>query len=338
MVDKIKPRFSFPTKKIIEWSLQLKNILVMGAAGQIGSELVPALRKIYGNSNVVASDIRTDINEEFKNAGPYEIIDCLESHKLVQAIVEYKIDTVYNLVALLSAVGEAQPQIAWKINVGGLINILEIARELKFAVFTPSSIGAFGLSTPHDNTPQDTIMRPNSIYGVTKVAGELLCDYYFQKYGIDTRGVRYPGIISNVTLPGGGTTDYAVEIYYEAIKNKKYTCNLKPGTYLDMMYMPDCIRAGIEIMEADPSKLKHRNAFNVAAMSFEPEMIAAEIRKHIPEFEMNYDIDLVRQAIAESWPNKMDDTCAHEEWGWKHEYDLPKMTEDMLNVLSKKLK
>ena len=316
----------------------MKKILVMGAAGQIGSELVPALRKIYGNSNVVASDIRTDINEEFRKAGPYEIIDCLESHKLVQVIVKYEIDTVFNLVALLSAVGEAQPQIAWKINVGGLINILEIARELKFAVFTPSSIGAFGLSTPHDNTPQDTIMRPNSIYGVTKVAGELLCDYYFQKYGIDTRGVRYPGIISNVTLPGGGTTDYAVEIYYEAIKNKKYTCNLKPGTYLDMMYMPDCIRAGIEIMEADPSKLIHRNAFNVAAMSFEPEEIAAEIRKHIPEFEMDYGVDEIRQSIAESWPNKMDDSCAREEWGWKHEYNLPRMTKDMLNVLSKKLK
>jgi len=315
----------------------LKNILVMGAAGQIGSELVPALRKIYGDSHVVASDIRTDISEEFRCAGPYEVIDCLESHKLVQVIVKYEIDTVFNLVALLSAVGEAQPQVAWKINVGGLLNILEIARELKFAVFTPSSIGAFGLSTPHDNTPQDTIMRPNSIYGVTKVAGELLCDYYFHKYGIDTRGVRYPGIISNVTLPGGGTTDYAVDIYYKAIQEKKFTCNLKAGTFLDMMYMPDCIRAAVELMEADPSKLKHRNCFNVAAMSFEPEMIAAEIKKHIPDFTMDYNIDPVRQAIAESWPNKMDDSVAFQEWGWKHEYDLPKMTEDMLKVLSNKL-
>jgi len=309
----------------------------MGAAGQIGSELVPAMRKIYGNSNVIASDIRTDVSEVLKE-GPFVIVDCLDTTKIKDVITKYKIDTVYNLVALLSAVGEKKPQLSWKINIGGLMNLLELAREHKFALFTPSSIGAFGLSTPHDNTPQDTIQRPNSMYGVTKVSGELLCDYYHQKYGIDTRGVRYPGIISNVTPPGGGTTDYAVDIYYKAIQEKKFTCNLKPGTFLDMMYMPDCIRAGIEIMEADPSKLIHRNAFNVAAMSFEPEMIAAEIRKHIPEFVMDYDIDPVRQAIAESWPNKMDDTCAHEEWGWKHEYDLPKMTEDMLNVLSKKLK
>jgi len=315
----------------------LKSILVMGAAGQIGSELVPAMRKIYGNSNVIASDIRTDVSEVLKG-GPFEIIDCLDTTKIKDVIAKYKIDTVYNLVALLSAVGEQNPQLSWKINVGGLMNLLELARTHKFALFTPSSIGAFGLSTPHDNTPQDTIQRPNSIYGVTKVSGELLCDYYYQKYGIDTRGVRYPGIISNVTPPGGGTTDYAVDIYYKAIQEKKFTCNLKPETFLDMMYMPDCIRAGIEIMEANPAKLIHRNAFNVAAMSFEPEMIASEIRKHIPEFTMDYDIDPVRQAIAESWPNKMDDTAAFEEWGWKHEYDLHKTTEDMLNVLSKKIK
>ena len=309
----------------------------MGAAGQIGSELVPAMRKIYGNSNVIASDIRTDVSEVLKG-GPFEIIDCLDTTKIKDVIAKYKIDTVYNLVALLSAVGEQNPQLSWKINVGGLMNLLELARTHKFALFTPSSIGAFGLSTPHDNTPQDTIQRPNSIYGVTKVSGELLCDYYYQKYGIDTRGVRYPGIISNVTPPGGGTTDYAVDIYYKAIQERKFTCNLKPETFLDMMYMPDCIRAGIEIMEANPAKLIHRNAFNVAAMSFEPEMIASEIRKHIPEFTMDYDIDPVRQAIAESWPNKMDDTAAFEEWGWKHEYDLHKTTEDMLNVLSKKIK
>ena len=315
----------------------MKSILVMGAAGQIGSELVPAMRKIYGNSNVIASDIRTDVSEVLKG-GPFEIIDCLDTTKIKDVIAKYKIDTVYNLVALLSAVGEQNPQLSWKINVGGLMNLLELARTHKFALFTPSSIGAFGLSTPHDNTPQDTIQRPNSIYGVTKVSGELLCDYYYQKYGIDTRGVRYPGIISNVTPPGGGTTDYAVDIYYKAIQEKKFTCNLKPETFLDMMYMPDCIRAGIEIMEANPAKLIHRNAFNVAAMSFEPEMIASEIRKHIPEFTMDYDIDPVRQAIAESWPNKMDDTAAFEEWGWKHEYDLHKTTEDMLNVLSKKIK
>ena len=315
----------------------MKNILVMGAAGQIGSELVSAMRRIYGNSNVIASDIRTDVSEVLKE-GPFEIVDCLDTTKIKDIITKYKIDTVYNLVALLSAVGEQNPLLSWKINVGGLMNLLELARELKFALFTPSSIGAFGLSTPHDNTPQDTIQRPNSMYGVTKVSGELLCDYYHQKYGIDTRGVRYPGIISNVAPPGGGTTDYAVDIYYKAILEKKFTCNLKPGTYLDMMYMPDCIRAGIEIMEADPAKLIHRNAFNVAAMSFEPEMIAAEIKKHISEFTMDYDIDHVRQAIAESWPNKMDDTAAFEEWGWKHKYDLPETTEDMLTVLTEKLK
>jgi len=221
---------------------------------------------------------------------------------------------------------------------GSLINSLEIMREVKGAVFTPSSIGAFGPSTPLDNTPQDTIMRPTTIYGISKVAAELWSDYYFLKYGVDTRGVRYPGIISNVTLPGGGTTDYAVEIYYEAIKNKNYTCYLKPGTYLDMMYMPDAMRACVELMEADPKKLKHRNCFNVTAMSIEPEMIAKEIRKHIPEFTIDYQIDPVRQSIAETWPNSMDQTAAMEEWNWKPEYDLPAMTLDMLKVLSQKLK
>ncbi len=315
----------------------MKKILVTGSAGQIGSELTPALRKVYGNDNVVASDIRADVKEELKTDGPFEVIDCLDVKRIVDIVKKYNIDTIYNLAALLSAVAESKPQLAWDINVGALLNILEVARELKCAVFNPSSIGAFGNSTPHDNTPQDTIQHPNSIYGVTKVTGELLCDYYFAKFRVDTRGVRYPGIISNVTLPGGGTTDFAVEIFYEAIKNKKYTCYLKPGTYLDMMYMPDAIKAGIEIMEADPSKLKHRNAFNVAAMSFEPEEIATEIRKYIPEFKMDYNIDPVRQAIADSWPNKMDDSCAREEWGWDPKYDLPKMTKDMIEVLTKKL-
>lgn len=227
---------------------------------------------------------------------------------------------------------------AWNINMGSLINSLEVMREVKGAIFTPSSIGAFGPSTPLDNTPQDTIMRPTTIYGISKVAAELWGDYYYLKYGVDARGVRYPGIISNVTLPGGGTTDYAVEIYYEAIKNKRYTCYLKPGTYLDMMYMPDALRACVELMEADPNKLVHRNSFNVTAMSFEPEMIAAEIRKHIPEFEIDYKIDPVKQSIADSWPNYMDQSAAQQEWGWKPEYDLSTMTVDMLNVLSKKLK
>ena len=234
--------------------------------------------------------------------------------------------------------GEAKPQLAWDVNINGLYNVLEVAQEKKCAVFVPSSIGAFGSSTPLDDTPQDTIQRPNTMYGVTKVAGELLCDYYHTRFGVDTRGVRYPGIISNETLPGGGTTDYAVEIFYEAIKNKKYTCNLGAGTFLDMMYMPDAIKAAIDLMEADSGKLKHRNAFNVTAMSFDPEIIAAEIKKMIPEFTMDYKVDPVKQAIADSWPNSMDDSAAKEEWGWKPDYTLPEMTKDMIEVLSKKLK
>jgi nucleoside-diphosphate-sugar epimerase len=309
----------------------------MGASGQIGSELVPALRKIYGDKNVVASDIK-DGSKELMQAGPWQKLDILDTEKIAKVITDYKIDTVYNLVALLSAVGEQKPMLSWKVNLGGLVNLLELAREHKFALFTPSSIGAFGPTTPKDNTPQDTVQRPNTIYGVTKVSGELLADYYHKRFGVDTRGVRYPGIISNVTLPGGGTTDYAVEIYYDAIKNKDFTCNVKAGTYMDMMYMPDAVKAAIQIMEADPEKLEHRNCFNVASMSFDPEMIAAEIKKHIPEFKLNYEIDEVKQCIADSWPNKMDDSAARQEWGWKPEYDLASMTQDMLQVLSKKLR
>jgi nucleoside-diphosphate-sugar epimerase len=317
--------------------VKLKNILVMGASGQIGSELVPALRKIYGDKNVVASDIK-DGSKELMQAGPWQKLDILDTEKIAKVITDYKIDTVYNLVALLSAVGEQKPMLSWKVNLGGLVNLLELARQHKFALFTPSSIGAFGPTTPKDNTPQDTVQRPNTIYGVTKVSGELLADYYHKRFGVDTRGVRYPGIISNVTLPGGGTTDYAVEIYYDAIKNKEFTCNVKAGTYMDMMYMPDAVKAAIQIMEADPEKLEHRNCFNVASMSFDPEMIAAEIKKHIPEFKLNYEIDEVKQCIADSWPNKMDDIAARQEWGWKPEYDLASMTQDMLQVLSKKLR
>lgn len=315
----------------------MKNILIVGAAGQIGSELVPYLRNIYGDSNVVASDIQPECCSELKENGPFETLDALDAVRFEDIIKKYKIDTIFNLVAVLSAKGEANPVLAWKINMGALFNSLELARAYNCAVFTPSSIGAFGKSTPLDGTPQDTIMRPTTVYGVSKVAGELLADYYNVKFGVDTRGLRYPGIISNVTLPGGGTTDYAVEIYYKAIQAKHFTCNLKPGTYLDMMYMPDALKAVVMLMEADPAKLKHRNCFNVSAMSFEPETIAAEIRKHIPEFRIDYEIDPVRQAIAESWPNWMDDSAAREEWGWKPDYDLPRMTEDMLAVLSKKL-
>ena len=315
----------------------MKNILVLGSAGQIGSELVPYLRNIYGNNNVVATYHRQPLIPEINDGGPCENLDALEPDKVMNAVKKYNIDTIINLVAVLSAVGESKPTLAWKINMDSMLNVLEIAKEAHCAVFIPSSIGAFGPTTPHDNTPQDTIMRPTTIYGISKVAAELLGDYYFLKYGVDARGLRYPGIISNVTLPGGGTTDYAVEIYYEAIKNKSYVCYLKPGTFLDMMYMPDALRALVDLMEADPSRLKHRNCFNVTAMSFDPEMIAAEIKKHIPEFHMEYQIDSVKQAIADSWPNKMDDSAAREEWGWKPEYDLASMTEDMLRVLSAKL-
>jgi nucleoside-diphosphate-sugar epimerase len=316
----------------------MKNILVLGAAGQIGSELVPYLRKIYGDKAVVATYRSTPLIPEVMEGGPCENMNAMDADVFYGVVKKYGIDTIINLVAVLSATGEANPTQAWKINMDSMINSLEIARDIKGAVFLPSSIGAFGPTTPMDNTPQDTLMRPTTIYGVSKVAAELMGDYYFVKYGVDCRGLRYPGIISNVTLPGGGTTDYAVEIYYEAIKNKSYTCNLGAGTFLDMMYMPDALRSLVELMEADPSKLKHRNCFNVTAMSFDPELIAAEIRKHISEFKLHYDVNPVKQAIANSWPNSMDQTAAREEWGWKPEYDLASMTVDMLRVLTQKLK
>jgi nucleoside-diphosphate-sugar epimerase len=315
----------------------MQRVLVTGAVGQIGSELTLALRNKCGADNVVAGGRKTKPSPELRDSGPFEVVDCTDVNAVASTVKKYKIDTIYHLAALLSAVAEANPQLAWKVNIDGLYNVLEVAREHKCAVFVPSSIGAFGLSTPQDGTPQDTIQRPNTMYGVTKVAGELLCDYYFKRFGVDTRGVRYPGIISNVTLPGGGTTDYAVEIFYEAIKHGKYTCFLKKGTKLDMMYMPDAIKAALDLMDADPKKLKHRNAFNVTAMSFAPEEIAAAVKKLVPNFTMDYKVDPVRQAIAESWPNYMDDSAAREEWGWSPAYDLPAMAADMIGVLSKKL-
>ncbi|MBM4404235.1 MAG: NAD-dependent epimerase/dehydratase family protein [Candidatus Cloacimonetes bacterium] len=313
----------------------MRNILVIGAAGQIGSELVPYLRGIYGENNVIASDIVD--NPMLSGSGPYAILNALDRVAMYDLVRKHHVDAVYNLVAVLSARGEADPMWAWNINMGSQINSLEIAREIKGAVFTPSSIGAFGHTTPPDNTPQDTVMRPSTIYGISKVTAEMLSDYYHLKYGVDARGLRYPGIISNVTLPGGGTTDYAVEIYYAALSKGSFVCNLSPGTFLDMMYMPDALKAAVQIMEADPSRLVHRNCFNVSAMSFEPEMIAAAIRKHIPDFRIEYSIDPIKQSIANSWPNQMDDSAAREEWDWEPEYDLETMTADMIDKLKVKL-
>jgi nucleoside-diphosphate-sugar epimerase len=314
----------------------MKNILVIGSVGQIGSELTMALRQRYGNDNVVAGYRKTQPSQELAESGPLEVVDATDVERMVEIVKKYKIDTIYNLAALLSGVAEKRPQAAWNVGVNGVFNVLEVAREHNCAVFFPSSIGAFGSSTPLDNTPQDTIQRPGTMYGVTKVTGELLSDYYYKRFGVDTRGVRYPGIISNVTLPGGGTTDYAVEIYYEAIKTGKFTCPLGKGTFLDMMYMPDAIDAAIDLMEADPSKLKHRNCFNVTAMSFDPEIIYHAIKKYYPDFKMDYDVDPLKQGIADSWPNKMDDTAAREEWGWNPKWDLDRMTQDMLKVIKEK--
>jgi nucleoside-diphosphate-sugar epimerase len=315
----------------------MRKILVTGAAGQIGSELTMALRERYGNENVIAAGHKTKPDDALIESGPFHFIDCTEISTVAEVVKKYKVDTIYHLAALLSAVAEEKPQLAWNVNMIGLYNVLEVARMYECSVFTPSSIGAFGPTTPLDKTPQDTIQRPNTMYGVTKVAGELLCDYYFKRFGVDTRGVRYPGIISYKTPPGGGTTDYAVEIYYRAIEHKKYTCYLKKGTYLDMMYMPDALKAAIDLMEASPAKLNHRNAFNVTAMSVAPENIAAEIEKIVPEFTMDFKIDPLRQAIADSWPNSMDDGAAREEWEWQPEYDLVSMTQDMIEKLSQKL-
>lgn len=316
----------------------MKNILIIGATGQIGSELTMRLRKEYPTGNVVAGYIPgAEPKGELAESGPSMIVDITNPDQIAEAVEKYKVDTIYNLAALLSAVAEAKPQLAWKIGVGGLYNCLEISREKGCSLFTPSSIGSFGPDTPHTKTPQDTIQRPETIYGVTKVTGEMLSDYYARRFGVDTRSVRFPGLISYVAPPGGGTTDYAVDIYYSAVKGEEFKCPLKPGTFMDMMYMPDALRAAIEIMEADPTKFKHRNSFNIASMSFDPEIIYNKIREYRPEFKMTYELDPLRQKIADSWPDSLDDTCAREEWGWKPEYDLDAMTRDMLLNLEKKL-
>ena len=314
----------------------MQRILVTGAGGQIGSELVPALRDRYGSDAVLATDIRA-LTDGPGSEGPFQVLDATKQDSIGAAVMRFKADTIYHLAAILSAVGEKDPHMAYRINMGGLLHVLEVARTHGCAVFHPSSIGAFGPGTPPDPAPQDTLQRPTTMYGVTKVAGELLCDYYHHRFGLDTRGVRYPGLISHIAEPGGGTTDYAVDIFYHAVRDGHYTCFLAPDTQLDMMYMPDAIKAAIDVMEADPERLRHRNAFNVTAMQLTPEQLAEEIRKHIPGFEIDYDVDPVREAIAQSWPRRIDDTVAREEWGWNPEHDLSSMASEMITHLRARL-
>jgi nucleoside-diphosphate-sugar epimerase len=314
------------------------KILVTGALGQIGSELVPELRRRFGAEAVVASDVRRPETNSRRDEGPFEHLDCTKIQQVQEVVRRHGITAIYHMAALLSAVAEEKPQAAWELNMGGLYRVLEVARQYGCALFLPSSIGAFGPTTPADHTPQDTIQRPTTIYGVTKVAAEVLCDYYALRLGVDARGLRLPGLISHGAPPGGGTTDYAVDIFYQAIRYRHYTCFLRPDSCLDMMYMPDAIRAMIELMTADPDRLKHRNAFNVTAMQLTPERLAAAIRVHIAEFVIDYDVDPVRQAIADSWPNSIDDSAARSEWDWAPSYDLAAMTKDMLDNLAGRLK
>ena len=311
----------------------MRRILVTGALGQIGSELVVALRARYGSEAVIASDIRLPPLETLRPGERFEFLDSTNARQIQDIVRNGDVGTVYHLAALLSATSEEKPHVAWELNMGGLYKVLEVARQHDCKVFFPSSIGAFGPGTPKDNTPQDTIQRPTTMYGVTKVAGELLCDYYNRRFGVDTRGLRFPGLISYAAPPGGGTTDYAVAIFYDAIRYGRYTCFLKADTRLDMMYMPDAIAALIALMEAEPGKLIHRNSFNVTAMNFTPEELVAEIRKHIPAFEIRYEIDPVRQGIADSWPNSLDCSAARAEWGFAPQFTLSAMVDDMLTKL-----
>jgi len=317
-------------------SREVNRILVTGACGQIGSELTMALRERYGGDSVVATGHRTQPSPTLRDSGPFEFIDVASRETVEEVVERYDIDTIYHMAAILSATGEKNPHLAWDVNINGLYNVLEVARERELArVFCPSSIAAFGPETPREDTPQETVLRPTTMYGVTKVAGELLCNYYVQRFDLDVRGVRYPGIISSETPPGGGTTDYAVEIFYEVIKHQRYTCFLREDTVLPMMYMPDCIRATIMLMEADFSGLVHHADFNLAGVSFSPAELVAEIQKHVPEFVCEYEPDF-RQAIADSWPRSIDDRAAREEWGWEPQYGLPAMVKDMLERLGRR--
>lgn len=309
-----------------------RSILITGAGGQIGTELTMLLRS--RGEKVVAAGFQLPLPDQITSSGPVIDLDVCDFAALRQTIKQHKITTIYQLAGILSAVAEKNPQLAWQVNVDGLRNILEAAREFGCSVFFPSSIGSFGPQAPANNTPQDSIQRPSTIYGITKVCGELLCSYYCSHFGVDTRGLRFPGLISYKTPPGGGTTDYAVEIFYAAVQDRPFQCWLKKGTYLDMMYMPDALRAIIELMAADPRQLLHRNAYNITAMSFAPEELYAAIKKHKPLFKMSYKVDPVRQAIADSWPNKLNDRAARKEWGWKPEYHLARMTKEMLGHLS----
>ncbi|MFX1278208.1 MAG: NAD-dependent epimerase/dehydratase family protein [Promethearchaeota archaeon] len=315
----------------------MRRILVIGAAGQIGSELVPFLRKKYGNDNVIATGRKTPLPDVIKNSGPVIYLDALERNRLSEVLYEYEIDTIFHMASILSATGEKIPQTAWDININGLLNVLEVGRSYNVdRIIWPSSIAAFGPTTPRENTPNITVLQPTTMYGITKVAGELLAEYYYKKYNLDVRSMRLPGIISSETLPGGGTTDYAVEIFYEAIQNKRYTCFLREDTVLPMMYQPDCLKCMVDILEADNANLRRR-VYNITGMSFSTGEIAAEIKKHIPDFKIDYKPDF-RQEIADSWPKTIDDSLAREEWGWNPSYGLTSMTKDMIEILSKRLK
>jgi nucleoside-diphosphate-sugar epimerase len=310
-------------------------ILVTGATGQIGSELVPEMRARFGRDSVVVGVHNRPPVGDLED-GPYTKVDVARKETVERAVREYKVDTIYHMAAILSAAGENDPWLAWDVNMNGTYNVLEVAREMGLRqVFCPSSIAAFGPETPRVNTPQETVLKPRTMYGVTKVAGELLCNYYWEKFKLDVRGVRYPGIISNKTLPGGGTTDYAVAIFYDAIKHGEYRCFLREDSTLPMMYMPDCIKATLDLMDAPLERLRHHCDFNVGAISFNPGELATEIKRHISGFKITYEPDF-RQAIADSWPMSLDDSAAREEWGWKPDYDLPAMVEDMLKVLGEK--
>ena len=316
---------------------EMKRIMVTGALGQIGSELTLALRKKFGQDNVLATDIKTPIGPELRDSGPFECVNVTNPETIKSAVKEYGIDTIFHMAAILSASGENRPQLAWQVNLNGTLHVLEAARQHNLVrVFCPSSIAVFGPETPRLNTPNETVLKPKTMYGLTKVAGELLADYYVSRFQVDVRGCRYPGIISYETPPSGGTTDYAVAIFFEAVKNKSFNCFLRADTRLPMMYMPDCLKATLDLMEADFSKLRHHADFNVAAMSFSASELAAEIKRHIPDFKITYEPDF-RQAIADSWPESIDDSAAREEWGWKPDYNLARMTADMLNVLQKRL-